>query len=160
MIIGQYVGDGENPGYLDDDTVPKDSRCPTFAAIALTIKNERWDGIPFILKAGKGTNLSLSLSCSYTIFPRIHLLNLHLCAYGFSCVPVVNFDVLALNEQKTEIRIQFNDVTSGIFKDIPRNELVIRVQPNEAVYMKMNTKLPGLTMRTATTEVQPPQTPI
>ena len=59
----------------------------------------------------------------------------------------------ALNEQKTEIRIQFNDVTSGIFKDIPRNELVIRVQPNEAVYMKMNTKLPGLTMRTATTEV-------
>ena len=61
--------------------------------------------------------------------------------------------MIALNEQKTEIRIQFNDVTSGIFKNIARNELVIRVQPNEAVYMKMNTKLPGLTMRTATTEV-------
>lgn len=61
--------------------------------------------------------------------------------------------MVALNEQKTEIRIQFNDVTSGIFKNIARNELVIRVQPNEAVYMKMNTKLPGLTMRTATTEV-------
>jgi len=61
--------------------------------------------------------------------------------------------MVALNEQKTEIRIQFNDVTSGIFKDIPRNELVIRVQPNEAVYIKMNTKLPGLTMRTATTEL-------
>ena len=58
-----------------------------------------------------------------------------------------------MNEQKTEIRIQFNDVTSGIFKNIPRNELVIRVQPNEAVYMKMNTKLPGLTMRTASSEV-------
>ena len=55
MIIGQYVGNGEKPGYLEDDTVPKDSRCPTFAAIALTIKNERWDGVPFILKAGKGT---------------------------------------------------------------------------------------------------------
>ena len=55
-----------------------------------------------------------------------------------------------------EIRIQFNDVTTGIFKDIPRNELVIRVQPNESVYMKMNTKLPGLTMRTATTEVKLP----
>jgi hypothetical protein len=61
--------------------------------------------------------------------------------------------IAALNEQKTEIRIQFRDVTSGIFKDIPRNELVIRIQPSEAVYMKMNTKLPGLTMRTATTEV-------
>jgi glucose-6-phosphate 1-dehydrogenase len=54
-----------------------------------------------------------------------------------------------------EIRIQFKDVTTGIFKDIPRNELVIRVQPNEAVYMKMNTKLPGLAMRTVTTEVNP-----
>jgi glucose-6-phosphate 1-dehydrogenase len=54
VIIGQYVGNGEQPGYLEDDTVPKDSRCPTFAAIALTIKNERWDGVPFILKAGKG----------------------------------------------------------------------------------------------------------
>jgi len=64
----------------------------------------------------------------------------------------------ALNEQKTEIRIQFKDIPSGIFKDIPRNELVIRVQPNEAVWMKMNTKLPGLSMRTATTEVSLPKT--
>jgi glucose-6-phosphate 1-dehydrogenase len=133
VIIGQYVADGDKPGYLDDDTVPKDSRCPTFAAIALFIKNERWDGVPFILKAGKGNNPT---------YP-----------------PGPGVLIIALNEQKTEIRIQFNDVTSGIFKDIPRNELVIRVQPNEAVYMKMNTKLPGLTMRTATTEVTPPFPP-
>ena len=59
----------------------------------------------------------------------------------------------ALNEQKTEIRIQFKDVTSGIFKDIPRNELVIRVQPNESVYIKMNSKLPGLSMQTVVTEL-------
>jgi hypothetical protein len=58
-----------------------------------------------------------------------------------------------LNEQKTEIRIQFKDVTSGIFKDIPRNELVIRVQPNESVYIKMNSKLPGLSMQTVVTEL-------
>jgi glucose-6-phosphate 1-dehydrogenase len=58
-----------------------------------------------------------------------------------------------LNEQKTEIRIQFKDVTSGIFKDIPRNELVIRVQPNESVYIKMNSKLPGLSMQTVQTEL-------
>lgn len=58
-----------------------------------------------------------------------------------------------MNEQKTEIRIQFKDVTSGIFKDIPRNELVIRVQPNESVYIKMNSKLPGLSMQTVVTEL-------
>ena len=43
--------------------------------------------------------------------------------------------------------------TSGIFKDIPRNELVIRVQPNESVYIKMNSKLPGLSMQTVVTEL-------
>jgi len=37
-------------GYLDDSTVPKGSNTPTFAAAVLRIKNERWDGVPFILK--------------------------------------------------------------------------------------------------------------
>jgi glucose-6-phosphate 1-dehydrogenase len=56
VIIGQYVKslDGTKPGYKDDSTVPKDSRCPTFAAMVLHINNERWEGVPFILKAGKG----------------------------------------------------------------------------------------------------------
>jgi glucose-6-phosphate 1-dehydrogenase len=49
-----------------------------------------------------------------------------------------------LNEAKVEIRIQFKDVTQGIFKNISRNELVIRIQPSEAVYLKLNTKSPGL----------------
>ena len=44
-------------------------------------------------------------------------------------------------------------MTSGIFKDIPRNELVIRIQPNESVYIKMNSKLPGLSMQTVVTEL-------
>jgi glucose-6-phosphate 1-dehydrogenase len=56
VIIGQYGKslDGSKPGYKDDDTVPKESRCPTFASMVAYIKNERWDGVPFILKAGKG----------------------------------------------------------------------------------------------------------
>ncbi|KAK3717812.1 Glucose-6-phosphate 1-dehydrogenase [Vermiconidia calcicola] len=114
VIIGQYEKslDGTKPGYKEDDTVPKESRCPTFTSMVAYIKNERWDGVPFILKAGK-----------------------------------------ALNEQKTEVRIQYKDVTSGIFKDIPRNELVLRVQPNESVYIKMNSKLPGLSMQTTVTEL-------
>jgi glucose-6-phosphate 1-dehydrogenase len=51
---------------------------------------------------------------------------------------------LALNEQKTEVRIQFKDVAGNIYKDAARNELVIRVQPHEAVYMKFMNKQPGL----------------
>ncbi|KAK9471388.1 glucose-6-phosphate dehydrogenase [Dipodascopsis tothii] len=114
VILGQYdkSEDGTKPSYLDDDTVPKDSRCPTFAAIVTHIQNERWEGVPFILKAGK-----------------------------------------ALDDGKVEVRIQFKDVTSGIFNNIPRNELVIRIQPNESVYLKVNTKLPGLSMKTSVTEL-------
>lgn len=57
-LLGQYVAANGKPGYLDDDTVPHNSVCPTFAATTLWIHNPRWEGVPFILKAGKG---SLSL---------------------------------------------------------------------------------------------------
>ncbi|KTW29424.1 glucose-6-phosphate dehydrogenase [Pneumocystis carinii B80] len=55
VIIGQYTSskDGSKPGYTDDETIPKDSRCPTFAALTLFIENERWKCVPFILIAGK-----------------------------------------------------------------------------------------------------------
>ena len=44
-----------------------------------------------------------------------------------------------------EIRIQFKpSKLKGLFdEDLPPNELVLRVQPNEAVYLKMLTKKPG-----------------
>ena len=42
------------PGYLDDATVPEGSKCPTFAATVLRVENERWSGVPFLMKAGKG----------------------------------------------------------------------------------------------------------
>lgn len=51
----------------------------------------------------------------------------------------------ALNERKAEVRLQFRDVPGDIFQgQSKRNELVIRVQPNEAVYTKMMTKKPGM----------------
>lgn len=59
----------------------------------------------------------------------------------------------ALNEAKVEIRIQYRDVTQGIFKDISRNELVMRIQPSEAVYVKINAKTPGLYTRAIPTEM-------
>ncbi|KAF9955519.1 Glucose-6-phosphate 1-dehydrogenase [Modicella reniformis] len=109
ILLGQYgkSEDGKEPGYLDDATVPKGSKTPTYAAATLFINNERWAGVPFVLKCGK-----------------------------------------ALDQQKTEIRIQFKNVACGIFKSLSRNEIVIRVQPDEAVYVKMMNKEPGLGMKT------------
>ena len=48
-----------------------------------------------------------------------------------------------------EIRIQYKNTPTGKFSKLPRNELLIRVQPNESITLNMNTKQPGLTMQTA-----------
>ncbi|KAI9495774.1 glucose-6-phosphate dehydrogenase [Zychaea mexicana] len=107
-LLGQYVAANGKPGYLDDDTLKnKQSRTPTFAALTLWIQNERWEGVPFIMKAGK-----------------------------------------ALDSAKVEIRIQFRNVAGSLYKGAPRNELVMRVQPREAVYIKFNNKQPGLSYST------------
>ncbi|KAG0654356.1 Glucose-6-phosphate 1-dehydrogenase [Monosporozyma unispora] len=114
IVIGQYgkSTDGTKPAYLDDETVTPGSKCITFAAMTFQIQNERWDGVPIIMRAGK-----------------------------------------ALNDGKVEIRIQYKSVATGAFNNIPNNELVIRVQPDEAVYMKFNAKIPGLSNETQVTEL-------
>ncbi|KAL8952019.1 MAG: hypothetical protein Q9222_002038 [Ikaeria aurantiellina] len=59
----------------------------------------------------------------------------------------------ALNESKTEIRIQLKDTTDAMLKDTSHNQLVIRIQPDEAVRLKMNAKAPGYELRTVGTEL-------
>lgn len=77
VVVGQYTAspDGKTPGYLEDPTVPKGSKTPTFATAVAFVNNARWNGVPFILKCGK-----------------------------------------ALNERKTEIRIQFHQAPHNLFK--------------------------------------------
>ena len=40
-VLGQYTAGGDTKAYLDDDTVPKDSKTPTFATCIMRIHNER-----------------------------------------------------------------------------------------------------------------------
>ncbi|GAV68462.1 G6PD_N domain-containing protein/G6PD_C domain-containing protein [Cephalotus follicularis] len=117
VVVGQYngycEGDASYPGYTDDPTVSDDSLTPTFAAATLFINNARWDGVPFMMIAGK-----------------------------------------ALHSKRAEIRVQFRHVPGNLYNrkfgtdlDKTTNELVIRVQPDEAIYLKINHKVPGLGMR-------------
>ncbi|KAK4781893.1 hypothetical protein SAY86_015995 [Trapa natans] len=117
VVTGQYKGyTGGNmsvPGYTDDPAVSKHSLTPTFAAAILSINNPRWDGVPFMMVAGK-----------------------------------------ALHSSRAEIRVQFRHVPGNLYNRKPganlddaTNELVIRVQPDETVYLKINNKVPGLGMR-------------
>ncbi|KAK3755019.1 hypothetical protein QZH41_011068, partial [Actinostola sp. cb2023] len=117
-VLGQYSGNPDMEGdakysYVDDPTVPQGSITPTFATCVTYIRNERWDGVPFILKCGK-----------------------------------------ALNERKAEVRIQFHDVPGDIFDGkCKRNELVIRLQPNESVYLKCMIKEAGMSYKPVESEL-------
>ena len=83
--------------------------------------------------------------------------NLKLLKYGLIQFVHSHFwttDFSALNERKAEVRIQYRDVPGDIFSGkLKRNELVIRVQPGEAVYVKMMTKTPGMTFDMEETEL-------
>jgi glucose-6-phosphate 1-dehydrogenase len=70
--------DGKQPAYLDDSTVPAGSVTPTYACMKFFIDNPRWDGVPFIMKAGK-----------------------------------------ALDNKKTEIRIQFKPAPGNLYTPLP-----------------------------------------
>lgn len=60
----------------------------------------------------------------------------------------------ALNERKAEVRIQYKDVPGDIFEGLTkRNELVIRVQPGEALYLKLMSKSPGMKFDLMETEL-------
>jgi glucose-6-phosphate 1-dehydrogenase len=109
VVLGQYTGTTRNgltvPGYREDPSVPSDSRTATYAATALQVLNARWDGVPFLVRAGKG-----------------------------------------LDGRMTEIRIQFREIPGRMFaSSMPSpNALVIRVQPDEAIYFRIVSKVPGL----------------
>jgi len=114
LYTGQYAA-GELHGkkhvaYREEESVPNDSRTPTYAAAVLRVDNERWRDVPFIVTAGKG-----------------------------------------LNERVSEVRIHFKDLPDNIFCDekgcVPGNELVIRIQPDETIYLKIMFKKPGLDFR-------------
>ncbi|MBP7869207.1 MAG: glucose-6-phosphate dehydrogenase [Candidatus Hydrogenedentes bacterium] len=58
IVVGQYTAaeyqGKQHNGYLGEDGVPADSITPTYAAAVLKVHNRRWDGIPFLISAGKG----------------------------------------------------------------------------------------------------------
>ena len=47
VVVGQY------DGYRDTKGVPADSRTETFVAARMWVDNERWKGVPFLLRTGK-----------------------------------------------------------------------------------------------------------
>jgi len=112
VVTGQYTADKKgNPGYLDDNTVPEGSTCPTYAQAVLYVDNARWKGVPFIMKSAK-----------------------------------------AVDERKAEVRIQCHQHPLNLFKS-SANELVIKIQPENAIYLVQTSKIPGLTTQLTRTSL-------
>ncbi|KAH8237481.1 hypothetical protein KR038_000546 [Drosophila bunnanda] len=120
VVIGQYRShvDNEDParcGYKEHSYIADDSTQATFAQVILHIDNSRWQGVPFILRAG-----------------------------------------MALNDTKSEVRIQYKSVPCQPFhmgQGEIRNELVLRTQPTEEIFMRLRLKGPNLRLCPAEAEV-------
>jgi glucose-6-phosphate 1-dehydrogenase len=91
-LLGQYDGYKNDPSIENRETVT-----PTYAAVKLDVNTPTWEGVPFVLEAGK-----------------------------------------ALDERLCEIRLHFKGSTES-----QPNALVMRLQPNPALYFCANLKKPG-----------------
>lgn len=64
LVVGQYASGALNGqrhrAYREEDGVPQDSITPTYAAAVLQVRNRRWDGVPFLIRAGKGLNARMT----------------------------------------------------------------------------------------------------
>lgn len=117
VCLGQYAKGGRHgQGYTQESMVPGDSLTPTYAAALLRIHNERWDGVPVLLEAGK-----------------------------------------AMEQRINEVRMRLRGVPDNIFGErmgvLEPNELVIRIQPDEAITMRVMNKAPGLDLVLQQTEL-------
>eukprot|EP00727_Mastigamoeba_balamuthi_P002403 m51a1_g1216 putative glucose-6-phosphate dehydrogenase (584) ;mRNA; f:488035-490231 len=79
-----------------------------------------------------------------SVTPTFAVARLHVNNTRWAGVPFILRCGKALNERKAEIRIQFRDTANFLFPGALPNELVIRLQPNEAIYLKIMNKAPGM----------------
>lgn len=118
LAIGQYGASisALQSAYVAAPNVARDSLTPTYAAAVLMIDNPRWEGVPFLIEAGK-----------------------------------------ALDQKINEVRIRFRGIPAGLFGKtgaiLHPNELIIRIQPDEAIILKITNKVPGLGLDLAPTEL-------
>jgi len=118
-VRGQYTAGLVNRqpalAYREEDRVNPASNRETFVAMKVAIDNWRWAGVPFFLRTGK-----------------------------------------RLPKQLTEIAIQFKSPPLNLFSTVEcdgdlcdvvetrPNQLILRIQPQEAISLRFSTKRPGM----------------
>ena len=118
-VRGQYTAGLVNSkpavAYREEDRVPSNSNRETFVAMKVGIDNWRWAGVPFYLRTGK-----------------------------------------RLPDRVSEIVVQFKNPPLNLFHTVEcdgdlcdlvearPNQLVLRIQPKESIFLRFSTKRPGM----------------
>ncbi|HNY11381.1 MAG TPA: glucose-6-phosphate dehydrogenase [Candidatus Wallbacteria bacterium] len=130
LVLAQYTagrsGSATIPAYIDEPGISKDSRTETFAAIRLYIDNWRWAGVPFYLSAGKRMSERLT-EVIVTFKPAPHMIFKNIC------------DV----DDYTKLK-DADSISPSC--SAPANKLIIRIQPDEGISLKIFSKIPGFEM--------------
>lgn len=88
-----------------------------------------------------------------SITPTFAAVRLEINNWRWADVPFMVSAGKGLEEQVAEIRIHFRDVPGNVFhgkSGCPQaNQMVIRVQPDAAIYLSLTTKVPGMGMKLA-----------
>ncbi|URD77481.1 glucose-6-phosphate 1-dehydrogenase, partial [Musa troglodytarum] len=78
----------------------------------------------------------------------------------FAMEPPVSLDGEDIRNERVEIRIQFHHVPGNLYRerishniDLTTNELILRDQPDEAILLKVNNKVPGLGLQLDASEL-------
>ncbi len=118
-VRGQYTGatiaGAAVRGYREEDRVPPDSNCETYAAVDVRVDNWRWAGVPFYLRTGKRLPRRVSEIAIQFKLPPLHLFKTVEC----------EGDICELVGARP-------------------NTLRFRIQPSESISLSFSTKQPGM----------------
>ncbi len=129
VVRGQYTGsltaDGSMPGYREEPGVPAGSRTETYVALRFHIDNRRWAGVPFLVRTGK------------RLPARVTEVVIH-----FKQVPHHLFGTPPAETDGAPDPAGYGGhAVSAAAADA--SKLIIRIQPDEAIQLRCNVKLPG-----------------
>ncbi|MHC4885948.1 MAG: glucose-6-phosphate dehydrogenase, partial [Planctomycetota bacterium] len=106
--VGEHLVAGQYEAYREIEGVREGSRTPSYAALRVMVDNWRWQGVPFLLRAGKAL-------AERVTEVTIHFKRIPFCLFGHDEVcQRLNPNVLTIRIQPDEgIRLTFGCKTPG-----------------------------------------------
>ena len=130
VVRGQYTGSvvtgGTMAGYREEPGVPSDSRTETYVALRFYIDNRRWAGVPFLVRTGK----RLPARVTEVV---IHFKQVPHHLFGTPPAELIAGEAYPPSPPR--------DTVSAAAA--AASKLIIRIQPDEAIQLRCNVKLPG-----------------